>query len=424
MANRGQKLLVGVSGGPDSIALLHALHMVSGEMRYTIHAAHLNHSFRGAESDEDADYVRDFTVSLGVPSIIEKIDVPAECRTRHMSPEQTAREIRYEFLHRVAVQTGADRIVVAHTADDQIETCLLNLLRGTGIDGLAGIPPVRDSIIRPLINTRKCEVEEYLRRHDLHPRIDSTNLKPIYRRNQIRLELLPYLRHHYNSNIDDVILRLVELAGDDSAYLNTEADRILKEIITDHTDDSLIISVSALLKYSIAINRRIIREALRTIVGDITDIGYIHVESIINLVDNGRNFSVDLPDNTTVIRVYDDLVFIRCILEKENIAFSHPILIPGDTEIPEIDAIIRTAVSDVPIDYRRSDRSSDIIVDFDSIQGYLHVRNWQPGDRIYPLGLGGSKKVQDIFSDMKIPKSQRSRIPVIADSKKIIWISG
>lgn len=424
MVDRGQKLLVGVSGGPDSIALLHALNEVSGDIKFSLHAAHLNHSFRGEESDADAEYVRDFTALLDINLTSEKINIPAECKTLHMSPEQAAREIRYSFFERVAAQIGADRIVVAHTADDQVETCLLNLLRGTGIDGLAGIPPVRGNIIRPLINIRRREVEEYILKHDLQPRTDSTNLEPIYKRNKIRLELLPYLKHHYNSSIDDVILRLAELAGDDSAYLNSETDRILTEIQSEHETDVITISVSAFMKYSVSIKRRIIRQALRTIMDGIPDIGYIHVESIIDLVSAGGNFSVDLPDNINVARTYDNLAFSRCTQDNQNTMYSHVVLIPGDTEIPEIGLMIRTALYDQPIDYMRNERSNDIVVDHDSIKGNLYVRNWKPGDRLHPLGLCGSKKVQDIFSDMKIPRPLRNRIPVVADSEKIIWIAG
>lgn len=424
MADRGQKLLVGVSGGPDSVVLLHALHTVSDYMGFSLHAAHLDHSFRGAESDRDAVYVQDFAALLGVDSTIEKADVPAACVTLRMSSEQAAREIRYDFFQRTAVQVGADRIVVAHTADDQVETCIMNLLRGTGIDGLAGIPPVRDNIIRPLINIPRCDIEAYILRHGLHPRIDSTNLLPIYRRNKVRLELLPYLRHHYNEGIDGTLLRLAELAGDDSAYLNNEADRILAEILTFHVDDTVIISVSALRRHHISLNRRIIRQALRTLIGGIKDIGYVHVEIILDLLKAGGNFTTDLPDNIKVNRVYDDLVFTSHVIERPIVRYSYPIQIPGDTMIPEIGVTIRTAMYDEQIEYRRPDRSDDIVVDYDSLKGDLHARTWRPGDRIDPLGLGGSKKVQDIFSDMKIPGSLRDEIPIITDSEKIIWVCG
>lgn len=424
MADRGQKLLVGVSGGPDSIALLHALNTVSDNIGFSLHAAHLNHSFRGSESDGDAEYVRDFTASLGIECTIEKIDVPVASVELRMSHEQAAREIRYGFLKKTADLVGADRIAVAHTADDQIETCILNLLRGSGIDGLAGIPAVRDNIIRPLIKTRRSDVEEYIRKHDLHPRIDSTNLEPIYKRNKIRLELLPYLRHQYNNDIDSLILRLAELAGDDSAYLNSEADRILSEIQLGNDENTLSISVKSLLFHSIALKRRIIRQALRTLRGEITDIGYIHIESILDLLNAGGNFSVDLPGDITVMRSYDNLVFGSCLIQNQAVCYSHLIVIPGDTVIAEIGAVIQTAIYNDPIDYRRPNKSNDIVLDLDSINGDLYVRNWLPGDKIHPLGLGGSKKVQDIFSDLKIPKADRDRIPVIVDSEKIVWVAG
>lgn len=176
----GEKVLVAVSGGPDSVALLHALWSIRNNLKITLHVAHLNHSFRGIESDKDAEYVRTLAENLSIPCTVEKVDVPKIQETLRISAEQAARLIRHEFLENIAERIGASRIALGHTADDQVETVLMNIIRGTGIDGLAGMPAVRGKIIRPLIGVRRKDVVAYIQEVGLEPRIDETNLLPIY----------------------------------------------------------------------------------------------------------------------------------------------------------------------------------------------------------------------------------------------------
>lgn len=424
MVDRGHRILVAVSGGPDSVALLYALSRVSAGMDIRLHVAHLNHSFRGDESDLDAEYVRELSASLGLESTIEKIDVPGVCEATRSSAEEAARHVRYEFLERTADAVGAHRIALAHTADDQIETALMNYLRGTGIDGLAGMPPVRGRIIRPLIEVGRTAVEDYIAENSLHPRLDSTNLQPIYTRNRIRLELLPMLRRQYSSEIGRMILRLAELARDDSAYLNREADLALHSIALKQDDESLVLDAEALAKRPIAIKRRVTRQAIRMLKGDITDIGYVHVQSILRLLDAGGNFDFDLPHGVHVERVYGGITFRLGVATDSGVSFSYDLLVPGMTEIPEIGISIETSICGHLERYMRPPGGSDVILDYDRVSAPMIARSWLPGDRIRPLGMIGSKKLQDIFSDMKVPKRLRCRAPVIADSEKIVWVAG
>ena len=424
MISAGDKVLVAVSGGPDSVALLHALWSLSDQIGISLHAAHLNHSFRGKESDADAEYVCRLAGNIGIECTVEKVDVPEIQRTLRLSPEEAARLVRYEFLERVADEVGANRIAVGHTADDQVETVFLNILRGAGIDGLSGMPPVRGVIIRPLIETRRAVVEEYVEQHNLRPRIDATNLLATYARNRIRLELLPLLRREYNPEIDSAILRLSELASQDSAYLNMEAEEALGRLKTSEDEQSISLSGPGLLSCRLAIRRRVIRTAVGKLRAGLTDIGFVHVEELLRLLDGGKDFRCDLPGGIYAERAGETLTVSSSKPAELPIIYCYELSIPGRTEVPEIGVVIEVEAAPGAIEVIRPPESFEVVLDRGSIVGKLRVRNWEPGDRIRPLGLGGSKKVQDIFVDRKIPRAARHRVPIVVDDERIVWIVG
>ncbi|HUV06036.1 MAG TPA: tRNA lysidine(34) synthetase TilS [Armatimonadota bacterium] len=424
MVEKGEKVLVAVSGGPDSVALLHALWSVRNELGISLHVAHLNHSFRGRESDLDAEYVCGLAANLSLDWTVEKIDVPQIQRSLRLSPEEAARLVRYEFLERVAADVHADRIALAHTADDQVETVLLNVLRGTGVDGLSGMPPVRGKIIRPLISIRRSEVEDYVERNSLHPRVDATNLLPMYTRNRLRLELLPLLRREFNPEIDAALLRLMELAREDTAYLNMGSKEALGRLTISREEGAISLDLSGLLSCPLAIRRRLIREAVRTVRGELADVGFTHVEELLRLLGTGSDFKYELPGGTFVERTRQALAFLFSRPLELPIIYCYELAVPGETRVPEIEATLEAEVGLTPVEPFRPPGSMEVVLDGESIVGKLRVRNWQPGDRIRPLGLRGSKKVQDIFVDAKIPRAARHRVPLIADDEKVVWVAG
>ena len=423
MIEKGDRVLVAVSGGPDSVALLHALWSLRDDLDIDLHVAHLNHSFRGEESDSDAKYVADLSGNLGLPFTVEKIDIPHIQKALRLSAEEAARLVRHDFLDRTADQVGATKIALGHTADDQVETVLLNLLRGTGIDGLSGMPPVRDRLIRPLISVKRSQVEEYVAQNDLHPRTDITNLQPEYTRNKVRLELLPLLRQEFNTDIDAGILRLSELARDDSTYLNMEAANVLSRI-TIEKDEKLAVDVEGFSALPAALQRRVIREAIRGVRSEITDIGFVHIESIIKLLDAGSDFDYDLPKGMFVRRKVKKLAFLTKRLYAEPVIYCYELAVPGKTAIPEIDAAVIIESMAKLVDPVRPPGSMEIVLDQKCLVGKLRVRSWKPGDRIQPFGMTGSKKIQDIFVDAKVPRESRDRVPIMEDGQKIIWVAG
>lgn len=423
MVQPGETVLVAVSGGPDSVVLLHSLLSLRTNLGIELHVAHLNHSIRGQASDSDAEFVGRLAQGLGIPATIQKIDVPTIRETLHLSMEEAARLVRYDFLEKCAMEFGAARIAVGHNADDQVETVLMNLLRGSGIGGLSGMPPVRDKIIRPLIQTRRAQIEEYLNEHSLQYITDATNLVPEYTRNRIRLQLLPMLRSEYNVELDSGILRLSELAREDNAYLEEEAASIIARTLKAESDGTIAFDPGEWSGFGLAIRRRLVRAALRR-VGGIADIGFSHVESLLDLLAGGRNFRYEFPGGVFVRRSGSRLEFLNERPLIKSVEYCRELEVPGTTPIPAIGISVRVEVADHPLEYRRPRGSRDIVLDNASVKGMLKVRNWIPGDRVRPLGLGGTKKLQDVFVDAHIPEDLRHRIPIIVDDEKVLWVAG
>lgn len=304
MTRPGDRVLVGVSGGPDSVALLHVLWVLSEELGIVLHVAHLNHMLRGEAADEDAAYVSDLAGRLGLPVTVESRDVAAIAREERVSLELAAREARYEFYREVARSTGATRVALGHHAGDQAETVLLRLLRGTGTTGLGGIPPVRPLgtgeagagnskdkegpvIIRPLIGVPRREIEAYCVDNHLSPRVDASNLAPVYARNRVRHELIPLLERRFNPRIVESIARTAELVREDDAFISGEVRRRMGHIIIGKSPGGALLSVTRLLAEPVAVQRRVVREAIALLGLGVEDVGFEHVETVLELAREG-----------------------------------------------------------------------------------------------------------------------------------------
>jgi len=425
MIERGDSVLVAVSGGPDSVVLLHVLRTLRDELGITLHVAHLDHSLRGEASDEDAEYVHRLADEMRIPVTIEKTDVPQIQRTLRMSPEEAARLVRYEFLNRVADEVGATRIALGHTADDQVETVLMNILRGAGVDGLRGMPPVREKIMRPFINIRRSEIEEYLRANGLRPRTDETNLMPRFTRNRIRLELLPILRRDYNPAVDSAVIQLAELARSDVAYLNLLTRDALDRLTVTREAGMLSVDADGTGDLPDAVARRLVRMAAKDVSGDVRNIGVRHVDDLLDLVRSSGSFRYELPGGILVERSENTLTFFdRDSPGRSQINYAYALPVPGEVRVSQAEAIISSEARADPIDPLRRSDAMAAVFDLDSVVGALTVRNWRAGDRIRPLGMSGSKKLQDIFVDGRVPRCRRHRILVLADEARVLWVAG
>jgi len=438
----GEKVLVGVSGGPDSVALLHGLWSLREEFHLKLHVFHLNHMMRGKEAEEDALFVEELARRHGLPVTVERVDVPRLIRGRKAgSAQEVAREVRYQRFYRAAEEVGAQRIALGHNLNDQAETVLMRLLRGAGTDGLAGIPPVREGkIIRPLLEITRREIEEYLARQGLPARLDRSNWKTRYLRNRIRMRLIPLLEKNYNPRVVELLSRLADQAREEAGFMEAAAReayrRLAREEATDEATEgaTVFLPLASLRREPLALQRRVVRAALSRAKGDTRRVDFRHVEQVLEMAGAGRvEAALDLPGGLRARRTYTDL-----IIEQEPVTGRgqgepaapgevYTLQIPGFTPLPAWDLTMqaellpRHQVEGIP---GQEPRSPVAHLDYDRITLPLQVRARRPGDRFRPLGLAGSKKIKDFFIDLKVSRRERDRIPLVVSGEDIVWVVG
>ncbi|MDH4164197.1 MAG: tRNA lysidine(34) synthetase TilS [Nitrospirota bacterium] len=418
----GDRVVVAVSGGPDSVCLLSVLRELSRELDLTLQVAHVDHMFRGKESADDARFVADLANKLGLPSSIGQFDVPRYCRERGCSSQEGARKVRYGFLQQVAHDTGASRIATGHTADDQAETLLMRLIRGAGVAGLSGIPPVRDNVVRPLIEITRTQVLDYLRQQDLAYRVDPSNDQPVYTRNRIRLEVLPVLKRLNPRIVETLALEAALLRDEDEAV--EEHLRAIAEHAVARNDDVLALKREAFESLPAAFRRRLFRIVVNMTEADASSLSLGQVDDALAFLMTARTGrSLHLPRGLTVTREYDRFVFST---HQDPAAFAHDLPVPGTLRAPEIGREISTEVV-LPGDPgpERSNYRWQASFDYDKIRPFLTIRSRRPGDWFRPAGMAGkSKKLQDFFVDEKVPLRKRGSIPLLCSGEDILWVVG
>ena len=430
LIEEGDRIVVAVSGGPDSTALLHVLFLLSEKWRLDLAVAHVNHRFRGDESDREAEAVLDFANRLGLPCDIGVIDVPAYIERTGLNAQSAAREKRYAFLSETARKRGAGKIALAHHADDQAETVLMRLIRGAGITGLAGIPVRRTEngveLIRPLIRIYKRDLESYCRNLNLPVCRDSSNESRKYFRNRIRLDVMPFLTR-YNPKLAEALNRLAETVRSEDDYMEAAAKRALEEIATLDADE-VKFRRERFVALHVALQRRIIKLILNYLstYGNKADFSAIETARSVILSESASNATLDIYEDLRLVREYDEIGFVR---PKAAADYAYRIE-QGASKLAIPEAQARLSL--ICLDAKNLDRHAmthpdrlEAYFDADLIQYPLHVRNRRKGDRMEPFGLNGTKKVKDMFIDGKIPPSLRARIPHILDaSGRILWIPG
>lgn len=421
LIKKGDKIVVGLSGGPDSVCLLHILNRMKEEWNLEIYAAHLNHQIRGIEAQKDAFYISKLCEDLGITFFIKSIDVPKYCEENGLSIEEGARKLRYEMFYEIKHNIKANKIAIGHNLNDQAETILMRMMRGTGLQGLKGIDYIRDGvIIRPILDIERHDIEEYCKQNNLNPRIDQTNLESIYTRNKIRLELIPYMKDNFNSNIIESIVRMGNSLRSDNDYIENESLKKFKEL-SNITKDSVELNLNEYINLHNSIKVRVLRNSIKEILGDTNFIDQRHIDDIIELEEDSKiDKVINLPRGVFVYRKKNSLVFTTKEIVIEDIEFCYNIPSNGFIKVREIGTVIETQV--ISIDKYKASKSDKSCkwFDFNKIKGGIVVRNRKAGDKIKLSG--GSKKVKDLFIDIKIPKEDRSKIPVIADEQGILSV--
>jgi tRNA(Ile)-lysidine synthase len=425
MFEPGVGVVVAVSGGADSLALLHVLHDLAPELRLRLGVGHLHHGLRGDEADADAEFVQQAAAELSLPCVVERVDVAARARDEGIGVEHAGRRARYEFLERVARELGASRIALGHTGSDVVETVLMNLLRGAGLDGLLGIPPRRGRIVRPLIRASRRETEAFCRSRGLEPRSDRTNLDERFLRARVRCQVLPALRAEFGADMDDRILTAVELLRADAAVLDDVAKVSLAQLRVGDGPDQVQLDVSRASELAPGLLRRVIREAIRQLPTGLRDVSRAHVDAVCALIARGRTGDeTRLPHGVLARRGYD-VVEIGVGAAPEGGAFleERVLDVPGEVAVPECGLLIRAAERPAPAS--PAGGPWEAWLDLGHCGRSLRVRPWRPGERFRPLGLDGSKKIGDFFTDTKVPRADRGRVPIVArPDGTVLWVVG
>ena len=418
----GDTVLVAYSAGADSTALLHALVQLRGKLGCTICACHIHHGLRERDADADAEHAACFAESLGVPFTSARADACAYAKERKLSTETGARELRYQLLDQAAETHGATRIATGHTADDQAETVLLNLLRGAGPAGIAGMPPVRDNIIRPLIGLTRADVEEYCHANGLAHRLDESNQDLRFTRNRIRHEILPALAR-IRPSVAAALCRLADLMREENDYISTQA-RTEADRLELHGDalDGLPVSIGDFAGLHHALQRRLARIAIARAKGDDRDIEMERVDALVDLLTAGRTgAAIHLPGDLTARRTYREVLIQRPEETEPPPTGEWPLPLPGEIEVRKLGFGFTLTSS---TSKRRPQTPYTALLDAAAVTGPLRVRTWRPGDRFVPLGMTQSVKLQDFFVNAKVPRALRPWVPLAVCGDTIVWVVG
>lgn len=417
MAGPGNKILVGVSGGADSIALLHILKQWCADNGGQLAAAHLNHGLR-SQADQDEQLVKEICLRWDIPCYTKKENVAALAAQNKKSLEEAGRDCRYQFFRELADQLKFDRIATAHHQNDQAESVLLHLLRGSGIRGLQGIRPVNGQLIRPLLCVTRQDIENYIQENQLPFCQDLTNDDPAFVRNRIRLQLIPYLQEHFNPRIVEALNRLAVIAQEENAALDEIALRQWPQI-SRWQETAIELDIQQLTQEPSALQSRLILRALQEVSGqgDWSQEDLLRIRDILN--KPGSNLRLHLAGGIRVGKVYEKLVFSKELLDSPS--FCYPVTVPGQVNIHELGI---TYSFDIVPAQEWQPAPGLIGLDLDRMPGPLWVRSRRAGDRLRPLGFKGRKSLKKYFMEQKIPARQRNLIPLLANEEEIYAVLG
>ncbi len=442
---RGNQVVVGVSGGPDSLTLLHCLHTLQRELQIELHVAHLNHQLRGEESEADAQFVAWLAKEWNLPTTIEARDVQALGIEQHLAIEEAARHARYEFLIDVAQRVGSRVIAVAHNADDQVETLLMHFLRGAGLAGLRGMrhkttltdmgfgitDPSTASpnllLVRPLLDVTRAEIETYCKRNYLVPRADQSNLNTMYFRNRLRNEALPYLET-LNPNLRQTLIRASHALTDDFDFVQRGV-RSAYAIVARKVKGAIVFDRTAWCALHPAIQRGTLRAALQQLHGNLRNVDWTHIEDARRVaLEKSAGAQATLPGGLMLSVGYTEFTIANAgngvLLPDLPLLYVDRVELfsQGVTELPDSEWVVQTQTANRKIE--TADRWTALF-DFEKTKGAIYLRRRGVGDRFQPAGLGGhTQSLQEFMINAKIPRAARGLLPLLVVDEQIVWVCG
>jgi tRNA(Ile)-lysidine synthase len=430
----GDDLLVAVSGGPDSVALLRLLYDLRAERELRLEVAHLQHGIRGEEAQEDAQFVAELAAKLGLPFHLKEVNLrQIKSAAGKGNLEALARAERYRFFAALARERKLGKIATAHTRDDQAETVLMWLLRGSGLKGLGGMPPThqldgtttertsRLIVIRPLLDVSRAEIEEYLNEKHLTSRVDRSNQDPSFLRNWIRLKLIPQLKEKMDRYLPSRLAHQAELIRDEEQFMEQLTHAELDRIRTPEGIDR-----GALLKYHKALQRRLLRLWIEAMQGHLRGLDFQHVEALLDLIADGPpQGRLSIPGGWQLVKEYETLRLDKQSrrIRQQCACYSYDLQVGEDLHIHEAGLIIQTREISPPLP-PLPDNFTEAMFDVASLAADLTLRNFRHGDRLQPFGMAGHKKVKELFIEKKVPLSIRASLPLLVLGNEVIWIPG
>jgi tRNA(Ile)-lysidine synthase len=422
MLNPGDHVLVAVSGGADSVALLLCLHTLARTLPLSLTIAHLNHRIRGQEGDADEDFVRSLSAGLNLPLCSEAIEVKKQAIAGKHNLEELARLKRYEFLRRTARRIGAQKIAVGHNLNDQAETVLFRFIRGSGVEGLSAIHPVVDGlVIRPLLECSRKEIVEYLKQKGAGYRDDSTNKDVQLARNRIRMELVPYLEKNLNPRLIETLAREAFQSRETWAFIEAEAKQTFGRLCR-RDDTGISMALHDLAGLHPALQKQVLRQALKECLGSLRGVNARLVDGILSLCRVGHSGSqIRISRQSIAVRQFDTLLLAKHAAEQKQ-SFAYKLEIPGECRIAEAGVIFRSEICKTPdLKMIRGKSATQAFLDPRTLPEFLTIRSREPGDR---YGGPSHRKVKKILIDRKVPLLERFDLPMVAAGKDVIWIPG
>ncbi|MDP6925037.1 MAG: tRNA lysidine(34) synthetase TilS [Candidatus Scalindua sp.] len=436
------RVLIGVSGGPDSVALLSLIFNTSRtDPSYSeIFIAHLNHSIRGRESDEDEQFVTALAERYGVPLISKKMDIIEIARERKISLEEAARDERYKFFESAAEKAGVNVIAVGHNADDNAETILHRIIRGTGITGVGGIRPKRKltpvstiTLVRPLLFTWRKDITAYLEEENLSYRVDSTNIEKDKLRNRIRLELIPYIEGNYNAKIKKSLATLGETALQNSDYLEAKSKALFEDVLINREEpmETIALDIHKLKESPQILQQMIIKEAIIRLNIPLKKLSNRNYKDILNTLNSKKTSAISVVKEYLNVRREGNELHLsknKYCAEEIPVLSETEIKVPGETELADMNCRVTTEIREIKNgfleEFKRNKTADEEAVDFDKVCMPLTVRTRKPGDRFQPLGSHGLKKIKDFFIDNKVSVMERDTVPIVTMNGEPIWVVG
>jgi tRNA(Ile)-lysidine synthase len=418
MLSGGEKVLIGLSGGADSVCLTAVLKKLSQQFKLSLHAVYIDHGLRPEETPDEIKFCKELCRSKDISFSEEKLDVKSYAKTKGLNKQEAARELRNQALEYLAQEIKADRIALGHNLYDQVETFFMRILRGSGRKGLASIPPVRGIIIRPLIDIDREEIEDYLSKESIGFITDSSNLKDEYLRNRLRKRLIPMLKD-IDPSVMKTLSHTTDVFREEEEHFDIAVTKAMMRLISRKSDTSIELFMVPLEGMAPVLLRRVLRRCIDETRG-LRGIGFVHIEDIIDLIKNGKPGNrLNLPKDIRVIKQYATLL----ITTEQPVKLGEYVLESGgETHLKEAGLVLKATISDNQAS--GLDGKSGITVDADKAPFPLLVRARKDGDYFYPLGFGKKKKLQDFFVDEKVPRDERLTVPIVTSGDEVLWVAG